>query len=293
MKVGETEKLGIFRIYWDGASQAPVAKKPPAAALIDVDIPPAAKTAANPDAYAVVIGIEKYRQKGLPGVDYAARDAETMQRYLVQSMGYDSANVILLQNEGATKTDLAKHFGPWLSNRMTKKSRVFIYYAGHGAPNPATGKGYLAPYEGDPNYTKITAFPIQALFDGLAKLPAKDVTVVLDACFSGAGGRSLLAKGARPLVTTVKTTAGSNTTILSAASGAQVSVSYPKGRHGLLSYFLFEGLHGAADANKDGSIDTGELFTYVRSKVRREARKQNFEQTPELTGNAAGVWLSY
>lgn len=282
--------LAVFRIHWDAPAPVKVSAAPSAPRL-DVDSAPVAKTLLDPDAYAVVIGIEKYRQEGLPGVDFAARDAQTMRRYLVESMGFDPANVVLLQNEKATKTDLEKHLGPWLANRVNEKSRVFIYYAGHGAPNPATGKGFLVPYEGDPNYTDVTGFPIQSLYDALARLPAKDVTVVLDSCFSGSGGRSVLAKGARPLVAMKKQTAGANTTVISAATGGQISASYAEGRHGLLTYFLLEGLHGAADADKDGAVTTSELFAYARLRVEREARKQNLEQTPELTGAGAGVWL--
>lgn len=281
--------LGFHRIAPAGSPAA--APRPAPAVATDVDAPPAAKTPADPDAYAVVIGVEKYRGDGIPKVDFAARDAETVKRYLVESMGFDAANVVLLRDERATKTDLEKHLGPWLKNRVNAKSRVFVYYAGHGAPNPATGRGFLIPYEGDPNYTDVTAYPIQSLYDSLAALPAKDVTVVLDACFSGVGGRSLLAKGARPLVNAVSAKAGGNTSVLSAASGAQVSASYSEKRHGLLTYFLLEGLHGAADADKDGAITTAELHAYARPAVEREARKQNLEQTPSLSGAGASVWL--
>lgn len=258
---------------------------------INIDIPPTAKLPIDPNAYAIVIGVEKYRQPGIPAVDFAARDAATVHRYLTESLGFDPANVVLLQNEQATKTDLEKYLGPWLKNRIDEKSRLFIYYAGHGAPNPATGQGFLVPYEGDPNYTDVTAYPIQGLFDTLSQLPAKDVTVVLDACFSGSGGRSLLAKGARPLVVQSAAKAGGNTSVITAASGAQISASYPQGRHGLLTYFLLEGLHGAADADKDGAVTTAELFGYARPSVEREARKQNLEQTPTMAGPGHSVWL--
>ena len=41
---------------------------------------------------------------------------------------------------------------------------------------------------------------IAALKAKAEALKAKEVIVAMDACFSGAGGRSVLAKGARPLV---------------------------------------------------------------------------------------------
>lgn len=252
--------------------------------LPDVDTPPHTSMPVDPDAYAIVVGIEKYRQQGIPHVQYAARDAQTMYRYLTQSMGFDPKNVILLANEQATKADLEKYFGPWLFNRAVEKSRVFIYFAGHGAPNPETGEGYLIPYEGDPNYTNVTAYAIKALYAALAKLPTKNISVTLDACFSGQGSRSLIAQGARPLVnvTDASKSVGSNTVVLSASQSNQVSASFPEAQHGLLTYFLLRGLKGAADANHDGVINTAELFNYVAPQVEREARKQNLEQTPGL-----------
>ena len=45
-----------------------------------------AKGKPDPDAYAVVIGVEKYRQQGIPAVDYASRDAKTVYAYLTQAI---------------------------------------------------------------------------------------------------------------------------------------------------------------------------------------------------------------
>ena len=249
----------------------------------DVDTPPETKTEIDPEAYAVVIGIERYRQKGIPPVDFAARDAQSMHRYLTRSMGFDEKNVILLQNDEAGKTDLEKYLGPWLKNRVTKKSSVFVFYAGHGAPNPVTGEGYLIPYDGDPNYTDIAAYSIKSLYDGLAKLPAKSVAVVLDACFSGQGTRSLLAKGTRPLVNTIKNEAGlgPNTVVLTATGGAQISTFFQDGQHGLLTYYLLKGLKGATRIKRPRH-DPGTVLL-CEAMVEREARKQNVSQTPTLT----------
>jgi hypothetical protein len=256
-----------------------------AEALIDVDVVPNSKTELDPDAYAVVIGVEKYRQDGIPSVDFAAHDAQTVAAYLTGAMGYDPRNVVLLTNGQATRTDFEKNL-KWLSNRVTAGSRVFVYFAGHGSPNPSNGQGYLMPYEADPAYLDETAFPIANLYASLGKLPTKDVTVVLDACFSGEGGRSLIAKGTRPLVSVVETKAGPNTTVLAAAGANQVSASYPAAHHGLLTYYLLAGLRGGADAKRDGLITTGELYAYVRPAVERAAKLQNVEQTPGLMSPA-------
>lgn len=278
-----------------GLSDGPAAPVAAAAAKLDVDALPSASSALNPEAFAVVIGVEKYRQTGVPVVDYASRDAKTMAAYL-GTMGFDPKNVAVLTDAQAGKVDFDKYFGKWLKNRVGPKSRVFVYYAGHGAPNPTTGAGYLMPYEADPAYLEETAYPVTQLYAELAKLPTKDVTVVLDACFSGQGERSLIAKGTRPLVAVQKTAGPENAAVIAAASGSQISASDHEARHGLLTYHLLAGLHGDADANKDGSITTSELFAYARPAVERAAKLQNVEQTPTVSGDtgAAGarVWTT-
>lgn len=42
---------------------------------------------------------------------------------------------------------------------------------------------------------------MKSLYHNLGQLKAKRVVVALDSCFSGAGGRSVLASGVKPLVT--------------------------------------------------------------------------------------------
>lgn len=272
---------------------APVAAAP--APVKSYDAPPPSAVAVDPNAYALVIGIEKYRQEGIPVVDFAARDARTMQAYLTGAMGFDPKNVLAITDERATRTDFEKALR-WLGNRAGAESRVFVYYAGHGAPNPATGEGYLMPYESDPNYLEETAFPAARLYAAVAKLGAKDATIVLDACFSGLGGRSLIAQGARPLVNVKTAKAPAGVTVLSAAQSNQISASDRERRHGLLTSYLLEALHGGADADGDGRLMTGEVYAFVRAGVERAARLQNLEQTPTLSASpealaAARPWV--
>ncbi|MFA6003142.1 MAG: caspase family protein [Elusimicrobiota bacterium] len=252
-----------------------------------VDVPPAAKSKLDPHAYAVVIGVEKYRD--IPAVDFAARDAQAVYEYLTRAMGFDPKNVILLEDERASRTDMATYLGPWLRDRVPAGGRVFVYYSGHGSPDPTTGAGYLIPYDGNPNYVETTAFALRQLYDNLAGLPTKDVTVVLDSCFSGAGGRSFLAQGVRPLVNVKLAAPGGGMVVLSAAQGDQISTYFPETQHGMLTYFLLRGLRGAADADQDGSVTTRELFEYVRPLVEREARKQHVAQTPAIAPALEGL----
>jgi len=263
----------------------------------DVDAPSALGVKVKSNAYAVVIGIESYRNK-LPKADFASHDAQVMGDYLTKVMGYEEENVAVLLNDRAAKTDLEKYIEHWLPKRVEPGASVFIYFSGHGAPNPKTGDAYLVPYDGDPAFVDATGYPLKRLYEQAGKLQAKEVIVMLDSCFSGAGGRSVIAKGMRPMVLSVENPvlAGGKTVVLAASQGDQVSSTYDQKSHGLLTYYFLKGLQGEADKNKDGTINLAEVFDYVKPQVERKARRDfNNEQTPQLLGSpdllAKGVRL--
>jgi len=157
---------------------------------------------------------------------------------------------------------------------------LWVYYSGHGAPDPQTGEAFLVPWDGDPQFLRSTAYPLKNLYADLAKTRARRVIVALDACFSGAGGRSVLAKGARPLVTKVEQgiVPEGKITVFAAASGDQITGTLDEQRHGMFSYFFFKGLG-------DGKSSAKALFDYLSPRVQDEARRQNREQTPVLLGD--------
>ncbi|MCX5821627.1 MAG: caspase family protein [Deltaproteobacteria bacterium] len=270
---------GKTQIATNKESRSPAVKS-------DVDDLPAIKTKPNKNSYAIVIGIEQYRQK-LPKADFAVSDAKLVSEYLSRVMGFPEENIVTLTNEHATKSDFEKYFEKWLSNNAEKDSTVFIYYSGHGAPNPKTGDAYLVPYDGDPSFIDQTGYSLKRLYESLNKLQTREIIVVLDSCFSGAGGRSVLAKGARPLVMNLQNNMAlsKNMTVLSASSGEQISSTYDEKGHGLFTYFMLKGIKNEDVVQPDGSIAISDLFNYLKPQVERIARKQyNNEQTPQLIG---------
>ncbi len=233
------------------------------------------------DDFALVVGIEKYQN--VPKADYAEHDAQTMKKYF-EAMGVPEENVILLTGDKATRTGLAKYLEEWLPKNVTADSRVYFYYSGHGAPDPADSTAYLVPWDGDASYLKTSAYPVSRLYEKLAALKAKQVIVMLDSCFSGAGGRSVIAKGARPLVNVVNTAVpeDSHLTVLAASSGDQISGTIDEQGHGMFTYFVLKGLKGEADPEDTGHVSLDALYTYVKKSVSRAAHRDNRDQTPEL-----------
>lgn len=263
--------------------------EPRAAKSGDVDEPLQVAANTKKNRYGVVIGIERYR-KDLPNVNFAAHDAEIMREYLTKRLGYAEENVVVLLNEHATKSDVEKYLEHWLPNHIDKDSTVFIYYSGHGAPNIKTNEGYILPYDGDLTFLDVTGYSLKRLYEALGALPAKEIVVMLDSCFSGTGGRSVIGKDLRPVVISVENPilAAGKLVVLTASSGVQASNTYNSKSHGLLTYFFLKGLQGSADQNNDGKIDLKEVYTYLRPQVEGIARREfNNEQTPQLLGSSA------
>ena len=244
----------------------------------DVDELPTIKVKHNKNAYAIVIGIENYRQK-LPMADFAVSDARLVSEYLTRVMGYPIENVITITNEHATKSDFEKYFERWLSNNVEKDSTVFIYYSGHGAPSVEDRKGYIMPTDGNANTIQISGYPLDLLYKNLAGIPYRKMTIVTDACFSGA----LLLKKASPVGIIVQNplVAMQNVFIMNSSSGTELSSWYPDKGHGLFTYYFLLGLTGKADLNGDGQVTFEELTAYINENVPYMARKlHERKQTP-------------
>lgn len=283
---GGKEGLALLQKYEPQkiAVRLPEKASPSIAAKSDVDEIPAIKTKPNKNSYAIVIGIENYRQK-LPQADYAVADAKAITAYLTNVMGYPEENVITLLNDHASNVDLVKYFEKWLPNNVEAGDRVFVYYSGHGAPDPKSGSAYLVPYDGDPVFIDETGYSLKRMYAALGKLPAKEIVVALDSCFSGAGGRSVIAKGSRPLVMNLQDNVAlpKNMAVLSASSGEQTSSTYDEKGHGLFTYFMLKGIKNEDVVKKDGSLDVSALYDYVKPQVQSIARKKyNNEQAPQL-----------
>jgi TPR repeat protein len=257
------------------AAQAPA----PKAFTSDVDRP-TYSAATDPNGFALVVGVETYA--GLPAAEFAERDARAVRDHLL-ALGYPERNVILLTGAQATRTGIEKYLESWLPRNVTPDSKVFFYFSGHGAPDPDTKQAYLVPWDGDAKFLDTTGYPLKRLYEKLNALKAKQVLVAMDSCFSGAGGRSVLAKGARPLVSKVDEGGGSvgALTVLAAAGPDEITGVAEGQGHGLFTYYLLKGLN-----DLKGKAAAKAIYDLLKPQVQDAARRDNRDQSPQLMGSA-------
>ena len=265
----------------------------PKSNLADVDIPPKTRMD-NPNALAVVIGIENYQY--VPDATFAYNDAEVFREYLAETMGFKRERIKIVTNNKATQAELDKLLGPegWLArNIIANKSDVIVFFSGHGINALDASSSGLLPHDVDPNYS--IGIRTNELYQNLSAMGAKSVAVYLDACFSGQTRNSeMLVKNARPIIIEpTKTSLPPNLIVFSAASGLQISGALEEKKHGLFTYFLLKGLGGDADINSDKKVEISELRTFVVEKVNSAASLIGHEQTPELQGHLEGTLVEY
>ena len=261
----------------------------------DVDYPKPTSNK-NSNAVAIVFGIESYRNA--PNVSFAVNDADIFREYLIKRFGLRRENIYLRLDEQATKGEFDKVFSSngWISRNSSSRSDVFIYFAGHGAPDIKTKETYLIPYDGDPNYATSTGYAINDIYNNLNELNVKSITIIFDACFSGSSrdNQPLLAD-ARPVFIEVKKGAiPKNTIVFTAASGTEISSAYKQKNHGIFTYYFLKGLGGDADANRDRKIVVSEMKNYLSDNVSTQAKKMGREQNPQLLGTDSNrILLNY
>ena len=236
--------------------------------------------APNPANYAVVVGVGDYQN--FPDSPYAKRDANAVRAHL-RALGYPSQNIILLTDSQATGTKMRSYLESWLTRNVTKKSKVLFYFSGYGAPDAATKQAYLVPWDGDANFLANTGYPLSRLYEKLNALEASEIVVALDAGFSGTGAGSVLAEGARPLVTKVDAGTEGKTgkvTIMSAGAGDDTVGPKTDQGHGLFTYYLLKALN---DNKGDGTA--AQLFDALKPRVSDAARSDSRNQTPQIIGS--------
>ena len=266
----------------------------------DVDIP-VVTGMNNPNGVAVVIGVSRYENPNIPSVDYARRDAMKVREYLVKTMGYKEGNILELYDEKATVSKIKNTLNRELKRRVTTNSDVFVYFSGHGLPETNANEPYLTTYDVVPENPNDTAYSMKELYGQLESLKARNITVVIDACFSGMSDSDSkriipLIKSASPVFLEVSNPLLKirNSVVFTSSKGKQISSWYHKKQHGLFTYYFLQGLRGKADLDGSGVVTAKGMETYLSQRVPDEAMKlYSREQTPEVMGNKDMIMVKF
>lgn len=246
---------------------------------VDLDIPKG--KANNDNTFAIIIANENYQEEAK--VEFALNDGEIFQQYCYKVLGLPNDNIHFRKD--ATLNNIRRELD-WIrkvANAYEGTARIIVYYAGHGIPDEKTGAGYLLPVDGSGS-SLSTGYSLSELYKMLGDLPAKDVIVFIDACFSGSKrGEGMLASARGVAIKAKPSVPKGKMVIFSAAQGDETAYPLKDEGHGMFTYYLLKKLR-----ETKGDVPLQDLSDYVITQVKRKSIVANGKsQTPTVNVSPA------
>lgn len=248
---------------------------------VDVNIP--VTTTEQKNTFAVIIANENYDNE--QNVPFAYHDGTIFQEYCLKTLGIPKQNIRF--GSDLTSNQMRNHVN-WMretAQAFGGNARFIVYYVGHGMPDDKTKDAYLLPSDGNA-LDPTTGYRLADLYATLGDMPAENVLVLLDACFSGAQRNgSMMQKGARGVVLAAKQNRPTgNVVVMSAASSKETAWPYLDKSHGLFTYFILKKLQ----ESKGNAVSMGEMFDFVKTQVSQHSIVTNNKmQTPTVNPSTA------
>lgn len=260
----------------DNNQKASVARQPlNRKSDVDFNIPKSSIVAEN--TFAVIICNQDYME--VAGVDFAANDGETFAQYCKSTLGIPESNIRLVKNATLNQMKRQIHWLSQISDAYGESAKFLVYYSGHGVPDESTHDAYLLPVDGFPA-DLTTGYKVNQLYSQLADMKAKQIVLIMDACFSGAQRNDQMMVAARGVALRPKSnTPQGNMIVLSAAQGNETAHAYNDKGHGMFTYFLLKKLKEYSNG-----MTLGELSDYIITEVKKASLVQNDKiQTPSIS----------
>jgi len=234
--------------------------------------------------HGLFVGIDRYASPLISDLTCAARDATALYALFCDTLG--AGDSILLSDGSATREGLINA----LRTLSTVKDddTVVISFSGHGSDCH-----HIVTYDTDPMTLDATALHLDELTSLFSNIPAKNVVLFLDCCFSGgAGARVFHAPyAARDLASAdaiLHRLSGKGRVIFTASTAIEEAIEDRTRGHGLFTFCLLEGLRGAPEVLRKSQVSFLQLVDFVIRAVDNRASIFRHQQHPTLRGSIDG-----
>ena len=131
--------------------------------------------------FALIIGVDDYVDESINDLNYPTSDAQKLARVLTSMYNFDRNNVTVLENP--TYSDVILGFDG-LTNTVTERDNLLIFYAGHGIWDEQLQQGYWLPKNARSD-TKAQWVSNSTIRDYIRGVESRHTLLIADACFSG------------------------------------------------------------------------------------------------------------
>ena len=208
----------------------------------------------------LIISLEDYAY--LSDIRNASQNALEWKNYFLETLGVPSKNIILLENENATRNKIKQAVSK-SSKKLSRQGRLWIIYIGHGATSFKGDSGLILPYHTESTAKSVyenglSLETIQELND-----PANSRTIaIFDCSFNGKDRSGAPIVSNMPIQDGILPKMGEATIVQAAKIGETARLNDGNYRPGL-SYLLLGGLRGWAEEDQDGWVSLEEASNYA------------------------------
>lgn len=234
------------------------------------------------NAYALIIGISKYKDSRVPKLNYTRADAEGIFKLLIdpKRVGLMQDKIKVLLDDEATLFNIKNAISDWLFKNANKDSTVFIYFAGHGGveedrlgiEKDKLAK-YMLPFDSVFDNLFASALSNRDFNEILLSIRSKKLVIFMDCCYSG----GVSERKARDVKITEdpyqKLGEGEGRLVIAASQPDQRSYEDANLGHGVFTHHLIDALSGAADSNNDGRVTVMETYNYLSEHIPKTAKR--------------------
>jgi len=239
------------------------------------------------DAHALIIANQAYEH--WPVLDTPLKDGRKIKTLLERRFGFQTTLMV-----NATRREILGALSS-LREQLGDDDRLLLFYAGHGDVDPVTGRGYWIPVDGE-RHLRSNWISVLDVTDQLNAIPARQVLVVADSCYSGTMARSALGSVDAELSAESRTKALNRLAQLRArvamtSGGEEPVVDGGAGKNSLFTRSLLDVL-GAVDR----PIEAQRVFDEVSARFGWRARELGLSQRPDyapirFAGHAEGDFI--
>ncbi len=214
--------------------------------------------------YVVSVGIANYQQ--INGLRLTEQDVATFN----EIMSLHDAQITTLTGSQATHANVVKTIRSVFS-QATPQDAVVFFFSGHGY------EGGFCCYDMRAN-SQLGGMSYQEKQILFRNCRAGRKMVFADACFSGGLSR-------QRTQLQVQAASSSNVMFFLSSQLDETSLELPQLPNGLFTYYLAQGLCGAADFDGNRIISANEIVNYVSHNVADIANRIPHNQHPTIWGN--------
>ena len=247
--------------------------------VVDENIPISNKK--NTNTFAVIIANENYQS--VAPVPFALNDGNIFREYCLKTLGIPEKQIKYVPD--ATGNQIKQQVG-WLQTicDVYENAQIIFYYSGHGIPDESNRTAYLLPIDGI-GTDVTTGYKLDNLYAALGNIPSKNVTVFMDACFSGNtrnDGKEMLVAARGVAIKARSGMPQGNMVVFSAAQSDETAYPDYEEKHGMFTYYLLKKLQ-----DTEGNVTLQELGEYIIDNVRKKSAVNGKLQTPCVTPSAS------